>query len=310
MIRFLLQRLLVTGVTLGLLASMTFFLLRLAPGGPFDSEHVFPPEIQANLEARYGLNQPLPVQFQQWMLRVIRGDLSESFQYLGRPVTEIIAETLPVSATLGLLALGVALIGGVLIGGVSAWRKDSWLDRLFALSTLTGVSLPSYLVASLGVLIFALWLNWLPPALWEDPSSAVLPVLTLALKPLALVSRLIRVSLIEVLASDFIRTALSKGVPPGRLLFKHALRNALVPVASILGGLTAQLLTGSFLVEIVFQIPGLGKHFAASVLNRDYPLVMGVMLTYGIILILAQTASDLLVGWLDPRIRILEETTP
>jgi len=304
MLSFLIRRIASAIPTLFLLSTATFFLLRLAPGGPFDTDHVFPPEIQANLETRYGLHQPLPIQFQRWMEGIVHGDLSESFQYIGKPVKEIIVEGLPASLGLGLTSLLIAIVFGVLLGCLAAWKRDTIWDRLGILVALSGVSLPHYLVASLLVLVFSLWLGWLPPALWEGPSSAVLPLICLAIRPLALIARMVRASLIETLSADFIRTAMSKGVAPAGILFKHALRNSLIPVVSVLGGIIANLLTGSFLVEVVFQIPGLGKHFVNAVLNRDYPLVMGVMLVYGTVLILSQIGTEVLAAWLDPRIRL------
>jgi oligopeptide transport system permease protein len=308
MILYSLKRILSSLPTLFLLMTLVFFLLRLAPGGPFDGERVFPPEVQAAIHAHYGLDQPLFSQFTTWMSEAARFDFGESFQYLGREVSEIIGEALPPSLLLGTLGLIFALLVGIPLGILSAWRQGTWVDRGAMLLAISGVSLPSYLVASLLVIGLSLHLGLLPPALWEGPSSMVLPVLTLSLRPLAIIARLVRASMIEVLSSDYIRTAHAKGLSTRSVLIKHALKNTLIPVLTVLGPIAASLVTGSFLVEVVFQIPGLGKHFVGAVLNRDYPLVMGVTLIYGVFLILSNLAVDLLCAWADPRIRLEDET--
>lgn len=290
--------------TLFFLALITFFALRLAPGGPFDSDQAWPPEIKANIARAYKLDQPVSIQFLDWVINVAQGNLQESFQYLGRPVTEMIAETLPVSATVGFGALLFALLLGVPLGCMAAQYAGSYWDRGAMLLAVSGMSLPSYLVASLLVLVFALYLQILPPALWESGNSWVLPVITLGWRPMGILAKLTRESMMDALSSDYIRTALGKGVPQNQVIFKHALRNSLIPVVTTLGSLTANLLTGSFLVETVFQIPGMGRHFVQAVLNRDYPLVMGVTLVYGALLISANLGVDLMYVWLDPRIRL------
>jgi oligopeptide transport system permease protein len=304
MISYLVRRVLGAVPTLFLLSALTFFALRLAPGGPFDSERAFPPEVEAAIQARYGLDQPLPEQYGRWLGDVLRGDLHESFQYLGQPVTELIGESLPVSIQLGLWALLFSVTLGIPLGAVAAWRQNTAWDASAMFFAIAGVSLPSYLVASVLVLVFALQLGWLPPALWEGPASMVLPVVTLGLRPMALIARLTRASMLETLQSDFIRTARGKGVAEGRVVFVHALKNSLIPVITVLGPVAANLVTGSFLVEIVFQIPGMGKHFVSAVINRDYPLVMGVTLVYGAVLIACNLLVDLVYAWADPRIRL------
>lgn len=304
MLIFLSRRLLGAFPTLFLLATLTFFLLRLAPGGPFDTDRAWPAEIQANIDAKYGLDQPVYVQFIQWLKDVVRGDLRDSFQYLGRPVLEIISESLPVSILLGCWSLTLAILLGVPIGCIAAWKQNTWVDHLAMFFAISGISLPSYLVASLLILCFSLWLGWLPPALWEGPSSMILPVLTLGSRPMAIIGRLTRASMIEALTSDYVRTAQGKGLSESSVVFKHALKNSLIPVLTIMGPLAANLITGSFLIEIVFQIPGMGKHFVQAVMNRDYPLVMGVTLVYGTILIFSNFLVDLLYCWVDPRMRV------
>ncbi len=307
MLQFLIRRLGAAIPTLLLLATLTFFLLRLAPGGPFDDERAFPPEIQATLEQRYGLHLPLHEQFTMWLGGVVRGDLRESFQYQGQSVSELIGQSLPNSLLLGAWALVFCIAIGIPLGCVAAWKQNSLWDSSAMFLAVSGVSLPSYLVASLLVMIFSIWLGWLPPALFDDWRSMILPVITLGVRPMAMIARMTRASMLEALGSDYVRTAYSKGLESRRVVFKHALKNSLIPVITILGPISANLVTGSFLVEMVFQIPGMGKHFVSAVINRDYPLVMGVTLVYGAILILSNVMVDILYAWVDPRIRL--ETT-
>lgn len=308
MLIFTLRRIFSAIPTLLVLVTLVFFLLRLAPGGPFDSEQVWPAEIQANILHRYELDLPVTTQFIHWLRDVLHGDLRESFQYTGHGVGEIIGQALPVSALLGFVSLWFALLFGIPMGCWIAWREhsrpNSFWNGFLNLKMTSALSLPSYLVATVLILIFSLYLRWLPPALWEGPLSMILPVITLALRPLAMIARLVRTSMKEVLKADYIRTAHGKGLSLSQVVFKHALKNSLIPVISLLGPLAANLITGSFLVETIFQIPGMGKHFIQAVLNRDYPLVLGVCLIYGIILLGFNLLMDLLYGWIDPRIRI------
>lgn len=304
MIQFFLKRLVQSLVTLSILATLTFFLLRLAPGGPFDGEKVWPAEIQANINAKYGLDRPLQTQFFSWVNDVVHGDLRESFHYIGTPVSEIIADATIPSLQLGSLALLFSLVFGLLFGILSAWKRGTIWDFSSMFIAITGITLPSYLVGTLLVLLFSNYLGILPPALWEDKASMILPVVTLALRPLAIIARMTRTTLLEILHSDYIRTAYSKGLSDSTVLFKHALRNALIPVVTLLGPIAASLITGSYVVETVFQIPGLGQYFITSVINRDYPLVMGMTLMFGIILIVCNFLVDLAYSWIDPRIRL------
>lgn len=294
--------------TLLILATFVFFLLRFAPGGPFDGDRVFPKDVQAAINARYGLDLPVWRQYARWLGGVfLHFDFGESFHYVGRSVNEMIASSLPPSLLLGGLAMVISVLIGVPIGVFAAWRQGTWMDSSAIFLAIAGVSLPSYLIASSLVLVFSLQLGWFPPALWEEPTSVVLPVVTLCLRPLAITARLVRASVIETLAADYIRTAHAKGLSVGTVLFRHALRNSLIPVVTVLGPLAASLVTGSFLVEMVFQIPGLGKHFVSAVLNRDYPMVMGVTLVYGVILITSNLVVDVVCAMLDPRIRLEAE---
>ncbi|OFZ04874.1 MAG: peptide ABC transporter permease [Bdellovibrionales bacterium GWC1_52_8] len=304
MFTYSIQRLAIAVPVLLLLAALTFFLLRLAPGGPFDGDVVWPPEVQANILKKYELDQPVHIQFTHWLGDVVRGDLRESFQYLGRPVREIISDALPASLFLGSMALLLACASGITLGAVAAWKQNTWIDHTAMFVAISGISLPTYLVATVLILIFSLWLDWFPPALWDEPGSAVLPIITLAWRPLAMIARLTRTMMIETFSADYVRTAYSKGMSESAVVFKHVLKNSLIPVITLLGPITASLVTGSFLVEIVFQVPGIGKHFVQAVINRDYPLVMGVTLVYGVVLILCNLAVDLIYAWVDPRIRL------
>ncbi|MBS1964010.1 MAG: ABC transporter permease [Bdellovibrionales bacterium] len=302
---YILKRLLGAIPTLLILATFVFFLMRFAPGGPFDGDRVFPKDVQAAIDARYGLDLPLWQQYLKWLSSVtLHFDFGESFQYVGRTVNEMIGSSLPPSLLLGGLALVFAVALGVPLGVLAAWRQGTWMDSSAIFLAIAGVSLPSYLIASTLVLVFSLKLGWFPPALWEERSSVVLPVITLGLRPLAITARLVRASVIETLSSDYIRTAYAKGQTVTKILFHHALRNSLIPVITVLGPLAASLVTGSFLVEMVFQVPGLGKHFVGAVLNRDYPMVMGVTLVYGAILIVSNLLVDVACAMLDPRIRL------
>lgn len=304
MLTYILRRLIGAIPTLLLLAVLTFFALRLAPGGPFDGDKVFPPEVMESIKKNYLMDRPVAFQFAHWLGRASQGDFGESLVYLNRPVMDMIAESLPVSLKLGFWALLLAIAVGVPLGAVSAWKRNTFWDTSAMFLAVSGVSLPIFLMAGLLILVFSTWLDILPPALWEGPEYMILPVLALSFQPIALVARLVRATMIEAFQSDYIRTAYGKGLEDSRVVFKHALRNSLIPVLTFLGPLAANLVTGSFLVEHIFQIPGMGNHFVSAFLNRDYSLVMGVTMIYGGILILANLLVDLCYAWADPRIRL------
>jgi oligopeptide transport system permease protein len=306
MLRLVISRTLSSLAVLALLICSVFFLMRFAPGGPFDSERVLPPEIQRQIEHRYGLDAPVALQFGRWINCLFRGDLGTSFQHPDREVWEILATAVPHSAALGGLALGIALLLGVPLGVLAGSTQNHHLDRAIRLLVLTSVSLPGFVVASALVAIFAIRLQWLPPALWEGPAHWVLPSVTLMIRPMALITRLVRGSVREALAKDFVRTALAKGLSFRQALWRHALRNAWIPCIGLLGPIAAHLLTGSFLVETIFQIPGLGRYFVSAVINRDYGLVMGTTLVFGVLLIAFNALTEALMGWADPRIRSQE----
>lgn len=300
---FALRRLLSAIPTLLILMAAVFFLLRAAPGGPFDDERALPPEVQAQVAAAYHLDEPLWRQFARYAGGVLRGDLGPSFQYPGRSVNDLIAAGFPVSLQLGLSALALALLAGCGAGALAALRPRRVADRGVMALALAGISIPNFVVAPLLILVFAVTLGWLPAGGWDGWRGAVLPVAALALPQAAYLARLMRGSTIEVLGQPFIRTARAKGLPEHWVFLRHALKPALIPVLSYLGPATAQLITGSVVVEQIFSIPGLGRHFVQGALNRDYTVVMGVVVFYGALIILFNLLVDLAYGALDPRVR-------
>lgn len=300
-----LRRLATAVPTLLLLVTAAFFLMRAAPGGPFDDERVMPAEIQAQVEAAYHLDEPLWRQYLIYMGNLARGDLGPSFRYEGRTVNELIAAGLPVSLTIGGLALAMALLLGALAGITAALRRGRFTDHAVMALSMTGISIPNFVIAPLLILGFAVMLGWLPAGGWQDAGwqHLVMPVIALGLPQVAYVARLLRGSLIEALGSDFVRTAHAKGLPMRRVVLRHALRPALLPVVSYLGPAAAALITGSVVIEQIFGIPGLGRHFVQGALNRDYTLVLGLVLFYGSLIIAFNFVVDVLYGVLDPRVR-------
>jgi oligopeptide transport system permease protein len=303
MLIFLVRRLLHGVAVLWVVATLTFVLLRLAPGGPFDSERKLPPEVLANIQAKYHLDEPFLRQYLRYLSGVLQADFGPSYKYLDRGVNKIIADTLPTSALLGLLALLLALVLAFPIGLVAAYFRNSWIDRLALLAATLGISLPHFILGAVLIWLFALQLGWLQAGRWDNVASMVLPTVTLSAAPAAYIAALLRSTLIENLGEDFIRTARAKGLRESVVLFKHALRNSLVPVLTVMGPLTAALLTGSFVIEYVFAIPGMGRFFITAVTDRDYPLIMGVTLVYTALLIVANFLVDLCYSYVDPRIR-------
>lgn len=302
---FVLRRLLGAVPTLLVLATLAFFLMRAAPGGPFDAERALPPQVRAQIEAAYDLDRPLHEQYLRWLGGLVRGDLGPSFQYPGRTVNELIAEGLPASLLLGGLALALALPVGIGLGICAAVHRNRLADHATMLLAMAGLALPAFVVAPVLILIFALQLELLPAGGWTEQGARalVLPVIALALPQIAYIARLTRGSMIETLHAPFIRTARAKGLSGVRLLLVHALPPTLVPVLSWLGPAAAGVITGSVVVEQIFGIPGLGRHFVQGALNRDYTLVMGVVVFYGALIVLFNLLVDLAYGLLDPRVR-------
>jgi oligopeptide transport system permease protein len=287
-----------------MVATITFSIMHVVPGGPFDTEKILPPEIKANIEAKYHLDKPLPLQYLLYMKQLFQGDLGPSYKYLGRDVSDIIRDTFPVSFILGLCAILVVLGLGVPAGMISAYWQNSLLDRSVLLLAAMGISVPSFVLGAVSVWLFSHHWHLLPPALWEGPRYIILPAFALGAGFAGYVARLTRTTMLGVLASDYIRTARAKGLTEPVIMFKHVLINSIYPIVSVMGPLTAGLVTGSFVIEYIFSIPGMGRFFITAVTNRDYPLIMGVTLVYAVLIIIANTLVDLVYGWLDPRVTI------
>jgi oligopeptide transport system permease protein len=305
MLRYALTRFLGAIPTLLILITLAFFMIRAAPGGPFDAEKALPAEIEANLRAAYHLDEPLLQQFGRYVWNIARGDFGPSFQYKDYTVTELIAAGFPVSLRLGGSAMLLALLLGVLAGTMAALRQNSRIDHAVMAVSMTGISIPNFVMAPLLILLFAVYLRWLPAGGLGDGSLRymILPVISLALPQIAYIARLTRGSMIEVLRSNFVRTARAQGLPERTVILRHALKPALLPVVSYLGPATAAVITGSVVIEQIFGVPGLGRYFVQGALNRDYTLVMGVVVFYGALIILFNLVVDLVYAWLDPKVK-------
>lgn len=304
-IRFALTRLLSAFPTLFLVILLAFLMMHAAPGGPFDTERALPPDAAANIERAYHLDEPLATQFARYLGGLLRGDFGPSYRYADYTVAELIGDALPVSAMLGAMSLVIALIVGIVAGVVAALNRNSVTDRLVTAFALTGISVPVFIVAPLLVLVFAVRLGWLPASWASGESGArfLLPVIALALPQIAYIMRLTRASMIEVLASDFVRTATAQGLDTLSIVRRHALKPAMLPLLSYMGPAIASVLAGSVVVEQVFGIPGLGQLFVRGALNRDYTLVLGIVILYATLVIAMNLLVDVLYGFLDPRIR-------
>lgn len=305
MIRYFLSRLAGAIPTLFIIVTMTFFLMRAAPGGPFDQEQTLPPEIMANLQSAYGLDRPIWAQFGRYLAALAHGDFGPSFKYKDFTVTELIRQGLPVTLELGLIALSVALLIGIPVGLFAALHHNSAADYATMSLAVLGLAVPTFVVLPFLGLLFGIYLHWLPIAGWEPGSirHLLLPTAALALPPLAYIARLTRGSMLEVLRSHFIRTAIAKGLPLHTVILRHALRPALVPVASFLVPAVASIMTGSLVVESIAGLPGIGRYLVQGALNRDYTLVLGMVIIYSTLLIGMGLLVDLLYAWLDPRVR-------
>ena len=305
MLGFAVRRIATLVPTLFVIITLSFLIIRLAPGGPFDEEQTLSPAIRANLDAAYGLDQPLLTQYVRYLAGLARGDFGPSFKFRDTAVADLIAQGLPVSLTVGLAAVLLAVLAGMPLGVLAARRHNTTADHAVRTLAALGVALPNFVVGPVLALVFGLYLDWLPVAGWEagHPRYLVLPVITLALPVAAYVARLTRASFTEVMRSNFIRTARAKGLDEWRVLLRHGLRPALMPVVSYLGPATAFVITGSLVVETVFGLPGSGRYLVQGAINRDYTLVMGMIIVYGAITLLCNLIADLLYGWLDPRVR-------
>mgnify|MGYP002621153825 CR=1 FL=1 len=306
MLVYILKRLLGIIPTLLIIITISYFLIRMAPGGPFDLDQTLPPEIQASLEAKYHFDKPLPVQFGYYIADLMRGDFGPSFQYNNYSVTELIMQGFPISLQLGLSAILLALIIGCGAGMVAAYRQNSRYDYILMSIAMLGISIPNFVMAPILILLLAVLLPVFPAGGWDDGSlmNQVLPVVALALPQIAYIARITRGSMLDVLRTGYIRTAFSKGLPTHIILLRHALKPALLPVVSYLGPAIAGIITGSVVIEQIFGIPGLGRYFVQGALNRDYTLVMGVVVFYGVLIVLLNLLVDLVYGLLDPQIRL------
>jgi oligopeptide transport system permease protein len=304
MLSFAFRRLLSAIPTLLVLLALAFALIRVAPGGPFDTEKTIPPEIQERLNQTYHLDEPLWQQFGRYLGNLAHGDFGPSFQYKDYTVTELITAGFPVSLQLGGMAILLALLVGISIGTFAALNQNKRTDHVVMGLAMTGISIPNFVLAPLLVLLFAVTLRWLPAGGLGGWQNLVLPVIALSLPQIAYIARLTRGSMIEVLRSDFIRTARAQGLPPHEIILGHALKPALVPIVSYLGPATAGIITGSVVIEQIFGVPGLGRYFVQGALNRDYTLVMGIVVFYGVLIILFNFLVDLAYRWLDPRVQL------
>ena len=304
MFKSIVGRILSMVLVLWVIITVTFVLMHAIPGGPFTAEKALPEAVMKNIEARYRLNDPLPKQYVDYWANLLQGDLGPSFKYESRTVNEIIAEGFPVSAELGLIAVSFSVLIGVPAGMAGALYQNRWPDHLVMLLATVGISVPSFILATVLIYIFALWLQLLPAAKWGSPEYVILPALALAGMPTAFIARLTRSSMLEVLAQDYIRTARAKGIAPLKILWLHALKNALLPVVTYLGPMIAAIFTGSFVIESIFAIPGLGRHFVTSIYNRDYTVILGITVFYSALLVLMNFLVDLAYLWLDPRIKM------
>lgn len=301
---YCLKRVVEAVVTLFVIATLTFILLRVMPGGPFDAEKVLPPEIKANIEKKYGLDQPAIVQYMSYLKGVATMEFGESYKYIGRSVGDIIAESFPASFVLGMYSFALSFIIGIPLGLFAASRHNTWWDSITMGIAISGVALPNFLVGSVLIIVFSYYLGALPPAMWDSPLHYILPVVTLGIRPAAFIARLTRSTVLDVIRADYIRTARSKGLSQFTVLYKHVLKNSLIPVLTYSGPLLAGILSGSFVIEVLFAVPGIGKHLVQSVTNRDYPLILGLTLLYSVLLVLSNLIVDLLYSFFDPRIRL------
>lgn len=304
---YIIKRIFNAFIVLWIVITITFFLMHAIPGGPFTAEKSLPPYVLHSIEERYKLNDPLYKQYGDYLCNLVQGDLGPSFKYPGRSVNDIIKDGFPVSFKLGIEAILIAIIIGIPAGILAGVKKDKWQDRAVNFFTTLGVAVPSFVVAALLIYVLSTKLHLLPAAMWNGWQYEIMPALALSGMPMSFIARLTRSSMLDILSQDYIKTARAKGLSWSKVLIKHALPNSLIPVVTYLGPMTASILTGSFVIETIFAIPGLGQYFVTSIYNRDYTVILGVTIFYSVIVIVLNMLVDLLYPLLDPRIKIGEE---
>jgi oligopeptide transport system permease protein OppB len=305
MLKFIIKRILAAIPTMLVLITVSFFLMRLAPGSPFTGERNLPPAVLANIEAKYHLNDPMYLQYFHYVKQLAQGDLGPSFKYKDFSVNELLAQALPVSLEIGLYSFVIAAVLGMLLGIFAALKQNTWADYTLMTLAMTGVVVPSFVKAPILVLIFAVILQWLPAGGWNDGAlpNLILPVAALSISYVSSISRITRGAMIEVLNSPFIRTARAKGLPMRTIVLKHALRPALLPIVSYLGPALVGIITGAIVVETIFNLPGIGQLFVNGALNRDYGMILGLTILVGVLAIVFNAVLDILYALIDPKIR-------
>ncbi|MCO4851161.1 dipeptide ABC transporter permease DppB [Bacillus vallismortis] len=304
MARYMMKRFGAMAVTILVITTLTFVLMKVIPGSPFNEERGTNEAVQKNLEAYYHLDDPLIFQYIIYLKSIITFDFGPSIKKPSDSVNDMLERGFPVSFELGMTAIVIAVISGLVLGVIAALRRNGFLDYVAMSLAVLGISIPNFILATLLIQQFAVNLNLFPAATWTSPIHMVLPTAALAVGPMAIIARLTRSSMVEVLTQDYIRTAKAKGLSPFKIVIKHALRNALMPVVTVLGTLVASILTGSFVIEKIFAIPGMGKYFVESINQRDYPVIMGTTVFYSVILIIMLFLVDLAYGLLDPRMKL------
>lgn len=304
MLRYTLKRVGVSIITLWVIVTVTFFLMNAIPGDPFTDQKRIPPEIMEKLEKKYGLDQPLVVQYGRYLKNLLKGDLGISMKYKNRSVNDIIEEGFKVSAQVGLMSLVVGATLGILFGIIAALQRGKFFDYFVIIIAVIGVSVPSFVFAALFQYVFGVKLKWFPVARWGTPAHYVMPVLALGIRQIAYIARMMRTSMLDVLSQDYVRTAKAKGLSRIAVTWKHTIRNAILPIVTILGVSIAGVVVGSFVIESIFAIPGIGKHFVQSITHQDYTLIMGTTVFYATILIVMMFVVDIVYGLVDPRIRL------
>lgn len=304
MVKYILKRLILAVLTIYVVATITFFLMNLVPGGPFISEKSISAQAQAALKEKFGLDKPLIVQYKNYMLSVVHGDFGLSLKQRGRTVAQIITTKFPVSARLGGISVLVALLIGIPLGSISALNRGKWVDDVIIVIATCGIAFPSFVICTVGMYVLGVYLGWLPTMGLTSPIHYILPVFALSFYPTAYITRLMRSSMLDVIGHDYMRTARAKGLSQVSSLFKHALRNAILPVVTYVGPMLAYTLTGSFIVEKIFVIPGLGGQFVSSIMNRDYTVIMGTTIFLAALLITINALVDIVYKLIDPRIQL------